>query len=317
MKRKWGIGLLALCMAVLLAACNPPSSTTEANATETAATEATETTRFAGTYIVDAAYVKEHLSDDNVVLVDARGEEAARKGTIEGAVTTTWQNLSNIENVKKGDYEWGKILEPAALSKKLSDLGWAKDKEYIFFAEGPKGWGEDGRLLWTLRAAGYQNLKMVDGGLKALQDAGLPSANEVKALEPVEVTVDALDYNHVINTKELETDLDDYVLLDVREDKEYQGEVLYGEAKGGRLPGAIQVRFTDMFDADGYLKSNEELTALFEGANIKKTDRIIAYCTSGIRSAYSQLVLEMLDYEVTKNYEGSYNTWCVHNDVEK
>ncbi|MBZ2174380.1 hypothetical protein K8M07_03875 [Schnuerera sp. xch1] len=271
---------------------------------------------FTGKYIVDANYVKEHYGDDNVILMDARGEEATKKGTIEGAITTTWQNLSNIENAKKGDYDWGLILEPEVLSKKLGELGLSKDKEIILFAEGPKGWGEDGRILWTLRAAGYENVRMVDGGLKALQDIGLPKSKDVKKLDPVEVAIDALDYEHVINTKELEVSYDDYIMLDVREDKEYNGGVHYGEAKGGRLPGAIQVRFIDLFDSDGYLKSNEEITSLFENANIKKTDKVVAYCTSGIRSAYTQLIMEMLDYEVVKNYEGSYNTWCVHNEVE-
>lgn len=271
---------------------------------------------FTGKYIVDANYVKDNYENDNIILMDARGEEAAKKGTIEGAVTTTWQNLSNIENATKGDYDWGIILEPEILSKKLGDLGLSKDKEIILFAEGPKGWGEDGRILWTLKAAGYENLKMVDGGLKALQDIGLPKSKDVKKLDPVEVEIDELDYEHVINTKELEVSYDDYVILDVREDKEYNGGVHYGEAKGGRLPGAIQVRFIDIFDSDGYLKSNEEITSMFEDANIKKTDKVLHYCTSGIRSAYTQLIMEMLDYEVTKNYEGSYNTWCVHNEVE-
>lgn len=303
--------LLSLVMVLALTACGDQAQKAEATEAAQVAGPA-----FTGKYIVEAGYVKDHISDENVILVDARGEETARKGTIEGATATTWQYLSNVENAAMGDYDWGVILEPEALSQKLSSLGWAKDKEIIFFAEGPKGWGEDGRLLWTLLAAGYENVKMVNGGLKALEDAGLPTAKEVKVLEPVEVTVDTLDRTRVINTKELEETYKDYVIVDVRADEEYGGAVLYGEAKGGKLPGAIQVRFTDMFDADGYLKSNEDLTAMFESANIKKTDKVTAYCTAGIRSAYMQLVLEMLDYEHSKNYEGSYYTWCVNNEVE-
>jgi len=300
--------VLALVLIFSMVACS--------NETTTSKEGTPKDSVFTGKYIVDANYVKDHYEDDSVILMDARGEDAAKKGTIEGAVTTTWQSLSNIENAKKGDYDWGLILEPEVLSKKLGDLGLSKDKEIILFAEGPKGWGEDGRILWTLRAAGYENVKMVDGGLKALEDIGLPKSKDVKKLKPVEVSIDALDYEHVINTKELEVSYDDYIILDVREDKEYNGGVHYGEAKGGRLPGAIQVRFIDLFDSDGYLKSSEEITSMFEDANIKKTDKVVAYCTSGIRSAYAQLIMEMLDYEVVKNYEGSYNTWCVHNEVE-
>lgn len=272
---------------------------------------------FTGEYIVDANYVKDHYEDDNVILIDARGEDAAKKGTIEGALAINWQYFSNVEDVEKGDYEWGLILEPKILSERVGELGLSKDKEIILFSNGPEGWGDDGRILWTLYAAGYEDLKMVDGGINALQAAGLPQSRDIAKLEPVEVEIDELNYEHVINTVELEEDFDDYVLVDVREDEEYEGQVLYGEAEGGRIPGAIQVRYVDLFDEDGYLKSNDEITKLFEDANIQKTDKVVAYCTSGIRSAYSQLILEMLDYDVTMNYAGSYNTWCVHNEVEK
>lgn len=270
---------------------------------------------FKGEYIVDANYAKEQLENDNAILLDARGEKLAKKGTIKGAVSTSWQNLSNVE-IEKGDYDWGLILEPEVLSQRLGDLGLSKDKEIILFAEGPEGWGEDARILWTLKSAGYENIKMVDGGLKALIASGLEESKEIKKLNPVEVEIDSMDYERVINTKELEESFDEYVILDVREDREYEGGTYYGEEKGGHIPGAIQMKFLDLFDEDGYLKSNEEIDSMFEEANISKDDKIVAYCTSGIRSAYTQLVMEMLDYEVAKNYDGSYNTWCFHNEVE-
>lgn len=313
--KRWFSLLLIISLAFSMMACSIKQTAKgpdkNENGTKVKASE------FTGKYIVDADYVKEHYEDDNVILLDARGEEVAKKGTIEGAITTTWQNLSNTENAKIGDYDWGLILEPEILSGKLGELGLSKDKEIIIFAEGPKGWGEDGRILWTLRAAGYENLRMVNGGLGALQDVGLPKSKNIKKLESVEVKIDKLDYEYVINTEELENSYEDYVIIDVREDKEFNGGVFYGEAKGGRLPGAIQVKFVDLFDSGGYLKPNTEIVTLFENANINKTDKIVAYCTAGIRSAYAQLILEMLDYGVTKNYDGSYYTWCAHNEVEK
>lgn len=271
---------------------------------------------FSGDYIVDAEYAKKEYKAGNAILLDARGEEIAKKGTVEGAVATTWQNLSNVETVKQGEYDWGLILQPEELSKRLGNLGLSKDKEIILFAAGPKGWGEDGRIFWTLRAAGYDKLKMVDGGLNALISAGLKETKDVKKLDPVEVKIDKLDYKYVINTKELEKEYDDYLIIDVRADKEYKGGVHYGEAKGGHLPGAVQIKFTDLFDDDGYLKSNDEITKMFEGANIKKDSKVVTYCTAGIRSAYMELIMEMLDYKNVKNYDGSYYTWCANNKVE-
>lgn len=306
--KKWLPVLLIFVLAFSMVGCNSQTTTTEGGEVKESA--------FTGEYIVDVDYVKEHYEDENVILLDARGEEAAKKGTIEGAIATTWQYLSNVENAAMGDYDWGLILEPAELSERLGELGLSKDKEIILFSNGPEGWGEDGRILWTLYAAGYENIKMVDGGINALQAAGLPQTKNVAKLDPVEVEVDELNYEHVINTKELEKDFDNFVIVDVRADEEYEGQVLYGEAQGGRLPGSIHLKYTDFFDEEGYLKSNEEITKLLEDANIQKTDNVVFYCTAGIRSAYAQLISEMLGYNNTSNYVGSYYTWSANNEVE-
>lgn len=320
MKRiKVSAGLLAMFLTVALAAgCADQTTTTTAAGTSAVTTAGTDTgVPFTGDFIVDADYVLERHAEDSVILVDARGEENARKGTIEGAITTSWQNLSNVETTQHGDYDWGLILEPEELSRRLGALGLAKDKEIILFAEGPNGWGEDARLLWTLRAAGYENLKMVDGGLKALKAAGLPEARDPARLDPVTVEVGELDYTHVITTEQLEETYDDHKIVDVRAEAEYNGEVLYGEAQGGRLPGAIHVPFTEFFKEDHTLKSNAELKAMFEAAGLTPADSIVIYCTAGIRSAYAQLIMEMSGFANSMNYDGSYYTWAATNDVEK
>ena len=66
----------------------------------------------------------------------------------------------------------------------------------------------------------------------------------------------------------------------------------------------------------GYLKSNEELTKMFEDAGLSKDDEIVTYCTGGIRSAYTQLVMEMCGFEHTYNYDQSFWRWAVVGDVE-
>jgi thiosulfate/3-mercaptopyruvate sulfurtransferase len=90
----------------------------------------------------------------------------------------------------------------------------------------------------------------------------------------------------------------------------------YGEAKGGHIKGAVFVPYLDLFQKDGTLKTNDEITAMFEAQGVNKTDRVVAYCTGGIRSAYVQMVLEMCGYETTFNYDQSYWNWCVDNEVE-
>ena len=78
---------------------------------------------FEGKYVVTADYVKENL--DDIIIVDARGEDEAKKGTVKGAVATTWQYLANCEDGEAGDANWGCILDTKRLSERLGELGLA------------------------------------------------------------------------------------------------------------------------------------------------------------------------------------------------
>lgn len=270
---------------------------------------------FEGKYVVSADYVKENL--DNIIVVDARGEDEAKKGTVKGAIATTWQYLATCEDGASGDENWGCILDVKRLSERLSELGLAKNQEIVLFSNAEKGWGEDGRIAWELIAAGYENVKIVDGGIKALKAADVEIQKGASTPKPVEVTVDAIDETHVINTKELKSIYEECKVVDVRADKEYNGKTLYGEANGGHLPGAIHIRYTDLFNSNSTLKSNEDLTKMFEDAGLTKDDHIVTYCTGGIRSAYMQLVMEMCGFENVENYDESFYRWCAVEELEK
>lgn len=281
--------------------------------------ELVSTDTFEGKYLVTADYVKEHAGDENVLLVDCRGADKAKKETLEGAVATTWQEIGtcNESYGEAGDEGWGKIPEPAELSKMLGELGMSKDKELILLGETLNGWGDDARVLWELAAAGYTDIKMVDGGYSAAKEAGVPTQKGASEPEPAEVVIDSIDKAHVMETEELMDHYDDYKIIDVRTDEEYEGAVKYGEAQGGRLPGAVHVRYTDLFREDGRLRSQADVEQMMSDAGISKSDKIVAYCTGGIRSAYMQLVLEMAGYENTWNYDQSYWRWAVVGEVEK
>ena len=243
----------------------------------------------------------------------------SNKETIKGAAATSWQALGTCEDKygKQGDENWGKVPQPAELSKKLSNLGLDPNKEIVLLGETLGGWGEDARVLWELRVAGYTNLKMVDGGYEALVNAGAETQKGPSKLDKVDVKIDKLDMTHDMETEELQKNYKDYKIVDVRTDEEYEGAKKYNEAKGGHLPGAIHIRYTDLFREDGTLRSQADIDKMLKDAGISKDDKIVTYCTGGIRSAYMQLVLEMAGCKNTWNYDQSFWRWAVVGDVEK
>lgn len=305
--KKAGVLLLSAALAFsMLAGCK-----------KTTKTEKTDgTSDFSGEFIISAQEAKEKIGDENVIFVDGRGQDLAKKGTIEGAVVTDWMALSTCQEGEAGDEKWGLVPEPKELSVRLSQLGIDQKKEIIVLGEPEKGWGEDGRILWELREAGCENIKIVDGGLSAMKDIGVEAKAQPTTPAPSDFSIYQLQEDHDIKTEELQKNYDDYVVVDVRTVKEYDGAVLYGEEKGGHMPGAISIPYTELFQTDGTLKDNETITKLFENKGIKKDDKVVTYCTGGIRSAYAQLVLEMCGYENTYSYCQSYWRWAVVGEVE-
>ena len=307
---------LFLTAALLFSAAACGANTGAGNSSDSSQEDDGTRVPFTGAYVVDAAYVKEHMGEEGVLLVDARGEDAAAKGTVEGAIAVIWQMFADVSSGVSGDPMWGTILPVEQLSEQLSATGISPDKEIILFAAAQNGWGDDGRILWELVAAGFPNVKMVDGGYDALVAAGCPTVKGAAAYTPAEVTITSIDETHVINTDDLVANYDSYTIVDVRADEEWEGQVLYGEAAGGHLPGAIHVRYTDLFNDDCTLKSNDEIIAMFADAGITPDQTVVTYCTAGIRSAYMQLILEMCGFENTLNYDESYYRWCACQEVE-
>ncbi len=312
--KKRVLAISGLLLIAALTGCNNQNQ--EVAVDDTQIVEEQKEDQFPGEWIVDVEYAKSRVGAEDTMFVDSRGEAQAILGTVEGAIATSWPDWCITEG-KQGDENWGKIQEPEVLSETLGNLGISKDKEIILLGETLNGWGDDARLLWELRAAGYTDVKMVDGGYTALKDAGASTKMMASKPEKTEVKIDKIDYTHVMTTEELLANYDDYKIVDVRTDEEYNGEILHNEAQGGRLPGAIHIRYTDLFKEDGTLKSNKELTKMFEDAGLTKEDAIVAYCTGGIRSAYTQLVLEMCGFENSYNYDQSFWRWAVVGEVEK
>ena len=66
---------------------------------------------------------------------------------------------------------------------------------------------------------------------------------------------------------------------------------------------------------DGFLKPADELYEMLELKGIHREDHLVTYCTAGIRSAYVQVILEMLGFGNTLNYDDSFYVWANESDA--
>ncbi len=283
-------------------------STAEVNAEESAEAEASPQQTAFNTYFITPELLNVS-GEENLVILDARGQEAYDKGHIPGALPLTWQSLSQMD-VEFASENWGTLKSAETLSEALAGLGLQKDSMVIVYSDTQKGWGEDGRIKWTLQAAGIQNVKMLDGGIEGWANAGFELTKTATVVEATEFQIEALDLVHSIDTATLSSEYDQYKVIDTRDLDEFEGAQKFGEARGGHLPGALWMSYKDLLEKDGTLKSPDTLETVFQDAGLSKSDKIVTYCTAGIRSAHYAEILKMLGYDNVVNYDASYYVWA-------
>lgn len=257
-------------------------------------------------YFVSEKWLSENLDNKKVVILDGRSEKDYKKGHIPNAINVPWQSLANMKG-KAGDKGWGVALNKEELSKKLGALGIDKDTEVVTYAN-KDGWGEDGRLTWELKTAGI-NSKMLDGGYDLWSKDDLPTTKDVPVVVAKNLNIESINSNTTITTEELYKNMGEYKIVDARSKNEYDGATKYGEAIGGHIKGAISLPFNEVYNEDGTIKSEKELNKIFKDAGLTKDQKIVTYCTAGIRSAHLALILNMLGYNA-KNYDASYYEWA-------
>ncbi len=253
-------------------------------------------------WIVEGAEARALLAD-GALLLDTRDEGLRGERSIEGAMPVAWQTFSQPDLPTKGRL----LDDDAELTDRLRALGVSQGVPVVVVADSKAGWGEDGRIVWTLRSLGHSQSYLVNGGIDAL-------LRESVSVQPVRLPgnftvarTDAYD----ITRQELAGLIGrpDVVILDTREPREYQGETPYGEARGGHVPGARHLYFRDLVGADGKVLAGDALRERLSALGVGEGTEVVSYCTGGIRSGFVTSVLADAGIKA-RNYSGSMWDWA-------
>ena len=278
-------------------------------------------TQFNFKQLVDAEYLLSNRENDNLVVIDARGgmlEEGALM--YDKATVFDWTDISLLGEF--GGEELGKLLSKENYQQIFSKLGVKEDSEVLVygFTMPDQGFGDEGRILYTFNYAGFDNVKIIDGGFKQVESLGFnkkynPSEDRIDVSGVVRV--EGENNSNAIFTDELLTLVgnENVQIIDTRLEVEYNGRVIYGENKAGHIPTAISIPFNSLVDKDGFIKSREELEKYFEDKGLDKNKLQITYCTTGVRASYVAVILTELGYKV-RNYEPSFARYANVAEVE-
>ncbi|MFU8825076.1 sulfurtransferase [Yoonia sp.] len=260
-----------------------------------------QTTPDASRWIISAEEARTLIADGALVF-DTRNADLAQARPINGAAAVIWQDFTKTEAPLRGQL----LDDDAVLSNRLRALGVSQDRPVIAVADSRQGWGEDGRVVWTLRTLGHTQSYLVDGGIDALLEDGDLTLAPIGTGDFTVARTDAYD----ITKEELAERLDapNLVILDTRESREFAGETPYGETRGGHVPGAQHIHFQDLVGDDGHILDGDALKARLASLGVTKGAEVVSYCTGGIRSGFVTAVLNNAGFNA-RNYAGSMWEW--------
>ena len=277
-------------------------------------------TQFDFKKLVDAEYLLNNRTNNNVVVIDARGG-MLEEGSLmyDKAIVVDWTDISLLGEF--GGEELGKLLSKENYQQIFSKLGITDESEVLVygFTMPEQGFGDEARVLYTFSYAGFDNVKFVDGGYKQVEKLGFnknyePSTDRIDVSDVVRR--EATQNDKAIYTDELLSRIGntDVQIIDTRLEVEYNGRVIYGENKAGHVPGAISLPFNTLVDNNGFLKSREELEKYVADKGLDKNKLQITYCTTGVRASYVAVILEELGFKV-RNYEPSFARYANVGEV--
>jgi len=262
--------------------------------------------------LVETAWVRENLGNPGIKLVeidvDTKQYDA---GHIPGAVGFNWQ--TQLQDQLRRD-----IISKAAFEKLLSKSGIADNDTVILYGDNNNWFAAYG--FWLFKIYGHKDVRLMNGGrVKWLAESDRPLTTETlrptptkyKAAEP------DLELRAMIPLVMEASRSGKYNLVDVRSPDEFTGKIIAPPGmtetaqRGGHIPGAKSIPWSQAVNQDGTFKTADELRKLYvQDHGVDPKCETIAYCRIGERSSHTWFVLKyLLGFQNVRNYDGSWTEY--------
>jgi thiosulfate/3-mercaptopyruvate sulfurtransferase len=269
---------------------------------------------------VTAAWLSQHLADENVIAVeasfflpaearDASAEFLARR--IPGAVRF------DVDEIADHSTSLPHMLpSEAAFSEAVGALGLGDGATLVVYDDSDLIGGA--RVYWMLRHYGAKDVRLLEGGLKAWIAGGYPTEGGPSSRAPKTFQA-RFDASTVATAESVLAAVQSgsAQIVDARAAARFAGTVPEPRPglRAGHIPSSRNLPWRDIVDENGKLKSKEVLTAAFATAGLDLERPVIASCGSGVSAAVLILALETVGKTGIGLYDGSWSEWSARADL--
>jgi len=264
---------------------------------------------------IDAHSLAKQLEEPDVRVIDVRfsleqpahGRSVFNAGHIPGArYLHLDEDLSSP--IVPGQTGRHPLPEPEAFAALLRRAGVSQDTLVVAYDDGSGLFAA--RLWWLLRWLGHTQVKVLDGGFQAWQQAGLPVSQDTPRPLPDGHFVARPDDSKLIDADEIQSRLDDpsLQLLDARGPARFTGETEPMDPVAGHIPGAANLPCVANTTAEGAWLSPEQLGERFQPW-LKAGTELVSYCGSGVTACHNILAAVEAGLAEPRLYAGSWSEW--------
>ncbi len=261
----------------------------------------------------------EIYQNKDLVIVDASNGKNAKLNYVEKHIDNAiYVDLnSQLADVNDNLANGGRHPLPRIdrFAKTLKEIGISKNSHVVIYDD-KCGANAAARFWWMLKSIGHEKVQVLDGGIQEAEKIGLKMSNKVqknKIVEDYEFTSWKLP---IVEIDEVEENSmkQNSLIIDVRENIRYRGEMEPIDLIAGHIPNSINIPFSTNLDSTGmFLPLNElklKYLNLFSNREIKD---LIVHCGSGVTACHTILALDYVGFEIPKLYVGSWSEWSRNN----
>lgn len=267
--------------------------------------------------LVDAATLNAHRGDPDLRILDASiaflpGEPDARAGYDAGHIPgAAFADLRVALSDPDAEHSFT-APAPERFATAIGALGVGPGTHVVVYAQGWPIWAT--RLWWLLRLNGFDDVSVLDGGLKAWRAAGLELSDE-PAAHPAATFVARPRPQLLASLAEVEAiaaaDGAGTCLVNALPETIFRGEEPATDGRYGRIPGSVSGSWTHLADLEtGVFRPLEEQRDYLRSIGALDSDRpVVAYCGGGVSATLDLFSLALLGVQDARLYDGSLSEW--------